>query len=78
MAESPHSFRTSFTNADLSGGIYTVIHNLNQQFVIVQVSDSNNQVVVPDNITFSSTTQAAIDLGGYGELLGTWNVLVIG
>ena len=78
MAESPHSFRTSFTNADLSGGIYTVIHNLNQQFVIVQVSDSNNQIVVPDNVTFSSTTQAAIDLGGYGELLGIWDVLVIG
>jgi hypothetical protein len=78
MTESPRSFRTSFTNADLSGGIYTVIHNLNQQFVIVQVSDSNNQVVVPDNIIFSSTTEAAIDLGGYGELLGTWNILVIG
>ncbi len=78
MTESPRSFRSSFTNADLSGGIYTVIHNLNQQFVIIQVSDSNNQVVVPDNITFSNTTQAAIDLGGYGELLGTWNILVIG
>jgi hypothetical protein len=62
----------------LDGGIYTAIYNLNQQFVIVQVSDSNNQVVVPDNVIFSSTTQAAIDLGGYGELLGTWNVLVIG
>lgn len=62
MTESPRSFRTSFTNADLDGGIYTAIHNLNQQFVIVQVSDSNNQVVVPDNVIFSSTTQAAIDL----------------
>ena len=78
MTESPRSFRTSFTNADLDGGIYIAIHNLNQQFVIVQVSDSKNQVVVPDNVIFSSTTQAAIDLGGYGELLGTWNVLVIG
>ena len=78
MTESPRTFRTSFTNADLGGGIYTVTHDLNQQFVIVQVSDSKNQVVVPDNVIFSSTSQAAIDLGGYGELLGTWNVLVIG
>ena len=78
MTESPRSFRTSFTNADLRGGLYTVTHNINQQFVLIQVSDSSNQVVVPDNITFSNTTQTAIDLGGYGELLGTWNVLVIG
>ena len=78
MTESPRTFRTSFTNADLGGGVYIVIHNLNQQFVLIQVSDSSNQVVVPDNITFSSTTEAAIDLGGYGELLGTWNILVIG
>jgi len=78
MTESPRTFRTSFTNANLHGGIYTVTHNLNQQFVLVQVSDSDNKVVVPDDITLSSTTQAAIDLGGYGELLGTWNILVIG
>jgi hypothetical protein len=78
MTESPRTFRTTFTNADLRDGIYTVTHNLNQQFVFVQVSDSDNKVVAPDDIIFISTTQAAIDLGGYGALSGNWNALVIG
>ena len=77
MTESPCIFRTTFTNADLRDGVYTVTHDLNQQFVFVQVSDSNNKVVAPDDIMLISSTQAAIDLGGYGALFGTWNVLVI-
>jgi len=57
---------------------FTQSHHLNQQFVFVQVSDSDNKVVAPDDIIFISTTEAAIDLGGYGALSGTWNALVIG
>jgi hypothetical protein len=78
MTESPRTFRTTFTNEDLRDGVCIVTHNLKQQFVFVQVSDSDNKVVAPDDITLISTTQAAIDLGGYGALSGTWNVLVIG
>lgn len=78
MTASPCIFRTTFTDDDLRDGVYTATHKLNQQFVFVQVSDSNNKVVAPDDITLISTTQAAIDLGGYGVLSGIWNVLVIG
>jgi len=73
MTESPRTFRTTFT-MQIYVMAFTVTH-LNQQFVFVQVSDSDNKVVAPDDIIFISTTEAAIDLGGYGALSGTWNAL---
>lgn len=71
-------FRTSFTNASLVGGVYTANHNLGNQIVLVQVFDENNQQVVPDDITLTSTTALDIDLTSFGTIAGTWNLIVFG
>jgi len=71
-------FRQSFLNANLVAGILTVIHNLNQQIVLVQVSNNLHQVVTPSQITLTDVNTVTIDLTGAGILSGTWNVIVRG
>lgn len=68
--------RQSFVNANLSAGVLTVNHNLNQQFVIVQVSNNLNQVIVPDLITLTNSNSLTIDLSSYGVLSGTWALII--
>ena len=77
----PTIYRLSFTNANLSGNLLTVTHSIGQQFVHVMVTDNNNLVVDPDNITMTSTTVTTIDFTSWvnaGGLTGTFNVVVIG
>jgi hypothetical protein len=68
--------RQSFVNANLSAGVLIVNHNLNQQFVIVQVSNNLNQVIVPDLVTLTNSNSLTIDLSSYGVLSGTWAVII--
>ena len=74
----PTIFRTAFTNTTLVAGVLTVTHNVGQQFVQVIVTDNNNKVVQPDDITMTSATALAVDLSSFGALTGNWNVMVIG
>lgn len=71
-------YRTSFTNASLTAGVLTVTHNLGQQVVNCQVYDNNNKLLLPDDITLSSSSNLAVDLTSYGTLTGTYNVIVTG
>jgi hypothetical protein len=70
--------RQSFTNANLTAGILTVTHALGQQFVNVQVTDSANRVIYPDEITLSSSTQFSVDLTSFGTISGSWNMVAVG
>lgn len=71
-------YRRTFTTTSLVLGILTVTHNLNQQIVLVQVSDNSNQVIVPDSVTLASSSTVTIDLTSYGILTGSWNIIVRG
>lgn len=71
-------YRDTFSLVDLVAGVLTINHNLNRQIVIVQVSNNLNQVIVPDLITLTSTTQATVDLSSFGAIAGNWNVIVRG
>ena len=70
------SYRQSFVDGDLTAGVITITHSLEEQFVDVTVYDGNNEQITPDAITLDSTTEATIDLSSYGTLVGTYNVLV--
>lgn len=74
----PTIYRTAFTNATLVSGTLTVTHNVGQQFVQVVVTDNNNKIILPDDITMTSTTACSVELASFGALTGTWNVVVIG
>jgi len=75
---SGYSYKASFTNASLSGGVLTVNHNLGQQYATVQVFDNNNNLVVPDNVCLTSSNVATVTLVSFGVISGTYNVVVIG
>jgi hypothetical protein len=70
------TYHRSFVNADLSTGVLTVTHNLGHTYVQVCVSNNSSKVVIPDDITFSSSNALAIDLKSFGTLTGTWHVSV--
>lgn len=71
-------YRESFSSANISGNTITVNHNLGQQIVIVQVSDNNNQVLIPDAITLTNNTSFVLDLTSFVPISGTWNVIARG
>lgn len=71
-------FRLAFTNATLTAGILTITHNLGQKYIQIMLSDNVDQLIIPDNVTFTSATQATIDLTTFGTLTGSWNVVAIG
>jgi hypothetical protein len=68
---------TSFTHyQDSSASTWIIQHNLGKQYVLVQVSDENDEVLIPDSITFTSANtttvtftterigQAVVSIGG--------------
>ncbi|MGL4619886.1 MAG: hypothetical protein ACRCZS_12635 [Chroococcidiopsis sp.] len=70
-------YRTSFTNAALTGGILTVTHNLGKQFGQPTIWDNNNKKIDPDDFTATSTTVMTVDLSSYGAITGAWNIVVV-
>lgn len=74
----PGIFRQSFTNASLSAGLLPVTHSLGQQVVSVQVFDNNNRLILPDEVTLTSSSVATIDLTSFAGFTGTWNLIVVG
>lgn len=66
----------TFVDGDLSTGVLTVTHNLNQKVVPVIIADNNDNVVEPDNIDFTGVNTCDIDLTSQGTLTGTWTVSV--
>ena len=70
------SYRTSFDNGDLSSGILTVTHSLNQKYVGVSVYNNNDIQVIPD-IELKTVNSLEVDLSGFGTLVGTWNIVVL-
>jgi hypothetical protein len=78
IATTAKSFRLSFNNTNLLGGLLTVTHNLGIQFVLVQVSNNLNQIITPDSITLTNSNSLSINLVSFGIISGTWNVLVRG
>ena len=63
----------AFTDANLSSGVYTFNHTIGQ-FINIIVFDNNDIQVEPDLITATDTNNAAIDLGSFGTITGTWNI----
>ena len=70
------SYTTTIQNAQLSGGIILINHDLAQRIVLVQVSDDQGHVIQPDQIQLLNTNQVQINLGSFQPITGTWNVIV--
>ena len=59
---------------DTAASVWTVDHTKGSRRVIAQVVDENFQVVIPDNISFPSTSRIVVNFAQpqRGELLLTW------
>jgi hypothetical protein len=74
----PRVFRQAFVNGDLTAGVITFTHNLNNAVVMVQVFDNNGQLIIPDTIDNTGVNTTEVDLTSFGTLAGTWNVIIVG
>jgi hypothetical protein len=71
------AFQQDFVDGDLTAGVLTVNHNLNSQYVSVTVYNNSNLIIIPDDVTATSTTVSTIDLTSFGTLSGTWRAVII-
>jgi len=72
-------YENDFTDSDLTSGVLTVTHSLNDEYVVVVVWDNNKQIVIPDNVTATDANTVSIDLSGYGTLSSSpndWHYLI--
>lgn len=76
-SSSQMSFTETFVNGDLSSSILTVLHNLNQTPVVVQVFNNLKQYVIPDLITLTNNNTASIDLSSFTPITGTWSIIIL-
>jgi hypothetical protein len=72
------TFKDTFVDADLSSGILSKFHGLNKQYLSVTIIDENDNIILPDEVTFTSTDTTTIDLTTYGTLTGTWQIIILG
>jgi hypothetical protein len=71
------SFVQSFVDADLTAGVLTVAHSLNQQYCQVQIFNNNDDLIQPDDVTLTDANNLDVDISGFGTITGTWRVVVI-
>ena len=71
-------YTETFTNADLSGGMLTVTHNLNAQDEICHVSikDNNNNQMEADNIQNIDQNIIQANFEMSIPIIGTWTILI--
>jgi len=67
----------TFTSSDLSSGVLSITHNLGHQYASVTIIDNNNKVIIPDDITYSSSSSLSVDLSSYGTITGTWRYIIL-
>lgn len=72
-----NSYITTFANGDLIADQLSVTHALGTQYNQVVIYDNNNLVVIPTEISATSTTVATVDLSGIAPITGTWRAVVI-
>lgn len=70
-------YKTSFTNASLTAGVLTINPGLGQQYGQLTIIDNNNKMIIPDDVTFTSSTSWAIDLTSYGTISSTWQAIAV-
>jgi hypothetical protein len=71
-----NQYTESFDNGDLGGGVIAITHSLGRRYTHVTVYDSSAIIVQPDSVTATSTSVTTIDLGSFGAITGTWNVVI--
>lgn len=76
---SPDSSFATFTDADLTAGVYTFNHGLGTEVVTVAVYEdaSPDAMVIPDAVSVVDSNNTNIDLSSYGTISGNWRVIAI-
>jgi len=70
------TYTQQFVFGDLVAGVLNVTHGLNSQYVIASVYDENDNQIIPDDVTATSSTTLDVDLNTFGSFPGTWKITV--
>lgn len=75
------SFRASFTDASLAGGVLSVNHARGERYCQFSVFDNNGALIHPDSVITVDANNANINFTSFqtangGAIPGTWNVVV--
>lgn len=65
-----------FTNSDLVSGYVTITHEMDQQYVSVQVFNNDDRLVIPDDVQLPATNTVVINLSGFAPISGTWRAVI--
>lgn len=74
------TYRQTFTSASLTAGLLTITHGLGTQYPTWSIVSNLGKEILPDDITFTSTTELTVELSStsFGTISGTWRVTVCG
>lgn len=69
----------AFEQADLVGGVFTALHNLNQRYVTSRVyNDTDVEIQPDDNDVSVDANTLLVDLTSFEPIAGIWHLIVIG
>lgn len=71
-----YAYYTQFTSASLSSGAITITHNLNSEWVTVEVYDDSQKKVIPSEVQKLSANTSRVSLEGL-LVVGTWTGVVL-
>lgn len=74
LEDDTNSYFFTFTNANLTAGVLSVNHNLNNQYPTWTLADNSNQHIVPDNINYVDANNLQVNLSNYGAITGTYSL----
>jgi hypothetical protein len=77
VTENSTTYLTSFTNASLTAGVLTVIHNLNDRHALFVVMEDNNGNEVRPDVTYIANDTLTASLSEVAPITGTWYCRVI-
>lgn len=75
-----HRVDVTFSYIDISGsgGILSVEHNLGNKYCNVTVIDNSDKIIIPDDVTFTTSDELTIELNSFGVIDGNYNAVIIG
>lgn len=70
------TYTRDFVQGDLTGGVLSVTHSLNQRPVLVQIYNSLWQQVTPDSVELNGVNTCLINVSTLQPLVGTYHLIV--
>ena len=65
-----------FDYSDLTAGVITITHNRGIKYLLVQVYDDNDQMVLPDGVSLIDEDSLSVDVSSFGIISSIWHIVL--